>query len=312
VTHVWAVILGVVQGLAEFLPISSTAHLKLIPWLFGVRDAMLSSAQFDIALHAGSLVAILAALWRDWVDLILGALGSTSPALASDGVATDTRLGTDPADPTTVALRHPRLARQFLGFLLLTSIPGALFGVAFDQKLERLSTPDVPGAVPSGIDAQTFHYAPLVLGIALIVFGIVLWATDRYVKRSDPLEKMTWLKALLIGVAQAVALIPGVSRSGATMTAGRLFGLEREAVARYSFMAAAPIIGGAALFGLRHVPLHTLLSLDWVIGFLAAAISSVIVMRWMLSYIRRHSFSIFMWYRVAFGVLVIAVFFLRP
>jgi undecaprenyl-diphosphatase len=95
------------------------------------------------------------------------------------------------------------------------------------------------------------------------------------------------------------------------MTAGRLLGLEREAVARYSFMAAAPIIGGAAVFGLRDVPLAQLLSLDWVLGFVAAAVSSAVVMRWMLGYVKRNSFAVFMWYRLAFGAIVIAVFFVR-
>lgn len=292
--HLWAILLGIIQGLAEFLPISSTAHLKLIPWLFGVRDPMLSSSAFDIALHAGSLLAILVVLRRDWLDLFSAALGRPPVAAAARDV-----------------LAEPSFARKFLGFLLLTSIPGALFGVAFDAKLEFLSTPDVAGRVSSGVDASTFHYAPLLLGACLIVFGIVLWAADRFMKRQDPLESMTWWKALVIGVAQAAALIPGVSRSGSTMTAGRLVGLERPAVARYSFMAAAPIIGGAAIFGLRDVGLWQLLSLDWVLGFSAAAVSSALVMRWMLAYVRNHSFAIFMWYRIAFGLLVIVVFYLR-
>lgn len=292
-THLWAIILGLVQGIAEFLPISSTAHLKLIPWMFGVRDPMLSSTAFDIALHAGSFVAILIALWRDWVDLVLGALGRTPTGTKADVMA------------------QPRFARRFIGFLLITSVPAALIGVAFDSRVEKYSTPDIAGAASTGIDAQTFHYAPLVLGIAMILFGILLWAADRYVKRKEPLERMTWLNALFIGLAQAVALVPGVSRSGATMTMGRLVGLKREDVARYSFMAALPIIGGAAVFGLRHESLSTLLSLDWLLGFTAAAISSVVVMRWMLSYVRNHSFALFMWYRIAFGLLVIALFFAR-
>ena len=296
-THLWAVVLGCVQGLAEFLPISSTAHLKLVPWLFQVRDPMLSSASFDIALHAGSLVAILAALWRDWLDMFVAAFGGKVPDTGSE-LASD-------------SLKHPKFARKFLGFLLLTSIPGGIFGVLLESKLEYLSTPDVAGHAASGLDAATFHYAPLLLGVCLVIFGVVLWAADRFVKRADPLESMNWWKALLIGVAQAAALIPGVSRSGSTMTAGRLLGIERESVARYSFMAAAPIIGGAALFGLRDVPLAQLFSVDWVLGFVAAAVSSVLVMRWMLSYVKNHSFAVFMWYRVAFGALVIGVFFLR-
>jgi undecaprenyl-diphosphatase len=300
VTHLWAIVLGLVQGFAEFLPVSSTAHLKLVPWLFQVRDPMLSSAAFDIALHAGSLVAVIAALWRDWVDLFLAALGrpTSKNAPQAEYAAHD-------------PLSHTDFARKFLGFLLLTSIPAAVIGKLFESKIEFLSTPDVAGAVASGLDARTFHFAPLLLGIMLMSFGVLLWAADRFVKRQDPLEAMTWWKALIIGLAQACALIPGVSRSGSTMTAGRLLGLNREDVARYSFMAATPIIAGAAILGLKDVAPSTLLSLDWVLGFLAAAVSSVFVMRWMLGYLKQHSFAIFMWYRLAFGALVILVFFIR-
>jgi undecaprenyl-diphosphatase len=275
VGHVWAAILGLVQGVAEFLPISSTAHLKLIPWIFGVEGAypFLANAQasqaFDIALHAGSAIAILIALWSDWADLV------------------------------TDAIDRNRQALSFIGFLLITSIPGAIFGVLLDKKIEVYSDP------------AAFHWAPLMVGVALILFGVLLWAVDRYTRRAQPLEKMNWLRALIIGLAQAVALIPGVSRSGATMTAGRASGLSREAVAKYSFMAALPIIAGAAVFGLKDVPLSTLLSLDWVIGFVFSLISSVVLMRWMLAYVKRHSFSIFMWYRIALGILVIALFLIR-
>jgi len=275
VGHVWAAILGMVQGLAEFLPISSTAHLKLIPWIFNIQGAypFLADAQaaqaFDIALHAGSAVAILIALWSDWKGLVTDAIDRNRPALT------------------------------FVGFLLLTSVPGALFGVLLDKKIEKYSSP------------LDFHWAPLVVGIALIAFGVLLWAVDHYTVRKQPLEKMNWLRALLIGLAQALALIPGVSRSGATMTAGRATGLSREAVAKYSFMAALPIIAGAAVFGLKDVPLATLFSLDWVLGFLAALVSSVLLMRWMLAYVRKHSFALFMWYRVALGIFVIALFLVR-
>lgn len=274
-SHVWAAVLGLVQGLAEFLPISSTAHLKLVPWIFQIQGAypFLANAQtaqaFDIALHAGSAIAIFAALWSDWVGLVRDAAHRSTPAL------------------------------RFLGYLLLTSVPGAIFGVLLDKKIEVYSSP------------ADFHWAPLVVGVSLIVFGVLLWAVDRYTRRAQPIERMNWLRALLIGVAQAVALIPGVSRSGATMTAGRAVGLSREAVAKYSFMAALPIIAGAAVFGLKDVALSTMFSTDWVIGFVASAISSFALMRWMLSYVRRHSFSLFMWYRLALGVGVIALFLVR-
>jgi undecaprenyl-diphosphatase len=277
VTHLWVIILGAVQGLAEFLPISSTAHLKMLPWVFGAKDAFLFSTQFDIALHAGSFFAIVLALWADWSALLRGAVAREKASL------------------------------NMVGFLLLTSIPGALIGVALDKYVERFSTPPNPG-MPA---ADTFHYAPAVVGIALIVFGVLLWAIDHYVQRQEPLEGMTWQRSLGIGLAQALALVPGVSRSGSTMTAGRVLGLSREAVARYSFMAALPIIGGAAVFGLRDVPLSTLLSVDWVLGFAAAFASSVLAMRWMLSYVRERSFAVFAVYRVVIGLALLGLFFVR-
>lgn len=278
-SHVWAVILGLVQGIAEFLPISSSAHLTLIPWVFGIQHAYptLDTVQFDIALHAGSFVAIMLALWPDWISLAKG------------------------------AVRGNRADLRFAGFLLVTSVPGALFGVLLEDKV------------------QGAFRAPWLIGGSLIVFGILLWAVDKYAPTTgevvvgddspathhEPVDSITWFKAVMVGLAQAVALVPGVSRSGATMTAGRALGLSREATAKYSFMAAAPIILGGALFGLRHVPLNELVSLDWVLGFSAAAIASLALMRWMLSYVKHHTFTIFMWYRIGLGVFIIALYLLR-
>ncbi|MGV8082615.1 MAG: undecaprenyl-diphosphate phosphatase [Coriobacteriia bacterium] len=292
-SHVWAIILGAVQGIAEFLPISSTAHLKLVPWVFGVQDSypVLASAEFDIALHAGSFIAILLALWSDWVTLVKN-------ALRRQDRSREARRGAR-SDDTPHGLHDPRFARRFIGFLLVTSIPGGLFGVLFEGKIEKYSSP------------VNFHYAPLIVGIALIFFGVLLWAVDRFSAGRKTFADMKVSDAGWIGLAQAAALVPGVSRSGATMTAGRALGLSRDTTARYSFMAALPIIGGAAIFGLRDVSLATLLSADWVLGFIASAISSLLLMRWMLAYVKRHSFSVFMWYRIVVGIGVIVLFFVR-
>jgi undecaprenyl-diphosphatase len=284
---VWAAILGVVQGLTEFLPISSTAHLKLVPWLFGIESSypVLASPQFDIALHAGSFVAIVLALWPDWVHVFSGALRGINKNSKPDD----------------------RFQLRLLGFLLLTSVPGAIAGVLLENQVEAFET---PAHVVAG-QTVGFHYAPLIIGVSIIVFGVLLWAVDTYMPRGEEMRQMTWLQALLIGVAQMVALVPGVSRSGATITAGRALGLKRDAIAKYSFMAAAPIIGGAAVFGLRHVPIATLFSGIWLVGFLAAAVTSVAAMLLMLGWVRKHSFAPFAVYRVAVGLLVIVVFFVR-
>lgn len=299
-THVWAVLLGIAQGAAEFLPISSTAHLKMLPWLFGMNDPVLSSSTYDIALHAGSLIAILLALWGDWVDLVLSALGRPREQHSAGRAGfTEKRVEKRPGDFGPDPLRDPVFARRFLGFLLVTSIPGGLLGVLFESSVERYSTPAL------------FHGAPLVVGISLILFGVLLYVVDRFMAPGHDLDKMIVHQSLAIGLAQALALVPGVSRSGSTMTAGRAIGLSRQATARFSFMAAAPIIGGASLFGLRHVELSQLLSLDWVLGFMAAAVTSILLMRWMLDYVKNHSFAVFMWYRIVAGLLLIAVYFAR-
>lgn len=258
-THLWAFVLGIVQGLAEFLPISSSAHLALIQQVtvFHV-PALVDTVQFDIALHLGSALAILVVLWRDWVTLATG------------------------------AVRENGFERKLVGFLLLTSIPGAIFGVLLDEK------------------AAAIHN-PLVIATTLMVMGVLLWVVDTGAKRQEPIESMTWAKSLGIGVAQAIAIIPGVSRSGVTITAGRGLGFSREAIAKYSFMAALPIILGAGLFGLRHVPLHTLLSADWAIGFVTSFVFSFLAMRFMLDYLRKHSFLVFAVYRLALGTLVIVL-----
>lgn len=250
--------LGAVQGLTEFLPISSSAHLILIPNAFRL-PAIFGTAQFDIMLHAGSFIAILIALRRDWLALVRGALR---------GVRSDLR---------------------YCGFLLLTSIPGAIFGVLFEKQ------------------AESAFRAPLRIAAALMAFGLLLWAIDRFVTRMDGLETMSWAKAGLIGLAQALALLPGVSRAGSTITAGRALGLSREAIAKYSFMAALPIIGGAAVFGLRDVSAGTLFSAEYLIGFLAATLSSFTAMKVMLGFVRKHSLAVFAWYRLALGVVVIAL-----
>jgi undecaprenyl-diphosphatase len=262
-THVWAVILGLLQGLAEFLPISSSAHLTLTPWMFRLTDPVLASLQFDIMLHLGSAVAVLAALWADWRALAVG------------------------------AVRGDAFSRRLAGFLVVTSVPGAIFGALLEEK------------------AATVFRSPLVVAVALIVMGIVLYLVDRLVRREEPFDTLSWTRAAVIGLAQAAAIIPGVSRSGATMTAGRALGLSREATARYSFMAALPIILGAGLFGLRHVPVSTLVSTDYLLGFFAALVSSVLAMRWMLGYVKHHSFAIFTVYRIVLGVVVIALYFVR-
>lgn len=253
--------MGIAQGLTEFLPVSSSAHLTLLPWLFGFEDPGLA---FDIALHAGSFAAILVALRSDWVGIAKG--------LGRPGRTFEKRLAL---------------------FLVVTSVPGAVVGYLLEDQ------------------AATVFRHPLLVAATLAAFGVVLWAVDRFIESADPMESMTGRRALLIGLAQAFAIVPGVSRSGATMTAGRALGLSRESAARYSFMAALPIIFGATLFGLRDVSFAAMLKADWVLGFVTSAVSSFFAMRLLLAYVKNRSFAVFLHYRLALSAVVVAVAILR-
>ncbi|MGE5455071.1 MAG: undecaprenyl-diphosphate phosphatase, partial [Methylocystaceae bacterium] len=189
-----AIIMGLVQGLGEFLPISSSAHLILVPWLFKWTDPGLI---FDIGLHLGTLIAVLVFFWQDWIKLLKGAFGGTR--------STEGRL---------------------FWYLVLATIPGVLIGFMLESK------------------AETVFRSPVLIAIMLIIMGVLLyWADQRGKKRVD-LENIKLSSALTIGFSQALAIIPGVSRSGITMTTALLLGLKREEAARFSFLLSTPIIFG--------------------------------------------------------------------
>jgi len=262
---VWqAVVYGVVQGLGEFLPISSSGHLALLPWLFGWEDPGLA---FDVALHWGTLAAVLLIFWKDWIRLIgAGLLGRGSP--------TDRRL--------------------FWG-LVISAIPGAVVGKLLDKWAEESLR------------------APLLIAGTMAGMGILLWAADRIGRKTRMLEDMTLPRAFSIGMAQAVALVPGVSRSGATISLGLVEDFTREEIARFSFLMSTPIIFGAGLVKLPKM-VHDMRAgegaLTWTAlgaGFIAAAIVGAAVIRWMLDYLRRHTYAVFAWYRLGVAALVVVL-----
>jgi len=201
-----AVILGIVQGMGEFLPISSSAHLVLVPWLMGWYYAGLT---FDVALHMGTLIAVVAYFWKDWLKLIKAGF-----------------------------FKRPSTESNLFWYLVVATIPGAVIGYLFEQQ------------------AETIFREPLLIGIMLILLGVVLYLADKLTPSKKLLEEVRLGDSLLIGISQALALIPGVSRAGATMTAGRLLGLNREAAARFSFLMSTPIIFGAGVMQLRHLTLE--------------------------------------------------------
>jgi len=257
-----AVILGIVQGLAEFLPISSSAHLILVPWALGWDDPGLA---FDVALHWGTLAAVLAVFWKDWIRLI-------SAGLFNKGAQSDRRL---------------------FWALVVSAIPGAIIGKLLDRWAEENLR------------------APLLIAATLAIMGVLLWVADRVGKKSRDLTHMTLPGALAIGIAQAAALIPGVSRSGSTITVGLFQNFNREEIARFSFLMSTPIIFGAGLLKLPKM-LHEMQGghgpVTWgalAAGFVAAAVVGTAVIRWMLAWLRTRTYAVFAGYRIAVAAGVV-------
>jgi len=265
-TVLQAVVLGLVQGLGEFLPISSTAHLAIVPWLFGWTDPGLS---FDVALHLGTLAAVLAYFWRDWVRLIRAFFLTVF----------ERKIGVDPQ-------------RRLVIYILIALIPGAAIGFLLQEE------------------ASTIFRTPWLIAIAMIVMGIVLYAIDRWGAKRKGLNETSLLDSLAIGISQAIAIVPGVSRSGITISAGLFRGLTREAAARFSFLLSTPIIAGAGLLELGHM-LKGGLDLSFAVGVATAAVSGFLSIRYLLIYIQRRGYGIFAYYRFIFGAIVIAVWLIR-
>jgi undecaprenyl-diphosphatase len=274
-----AIVLAIVQGLTEFLPISSTAHLVLFPWLLGWKDPGLT---FDVALHAGTLVAVLAYFWRYWVEMVRMAVGSSE-----SGAARLEDAARGPSARTDVR-QNPRL----LWFLVIATIPAALAGWRFEHAAEEQLR------------------SPIIIGTALIVIGLFMWAGDWLGKRERDLGHVGFLDSMLVGVAQALAVIPGVSRSGVTMTAGLFRRMKRETAARFSFLLSTPIIAGAALkkgLEIRHAGLSHDMRLPFLLGALVSALVGYLVIAVLIRYLERRTFKLFVVYRVVLGVIVLVL-----
>lgn len=277
-------VLGLVQGLTEFIPISSSAHLVIVPWLFGWRNPALSGLPFDVALHMGTLIAVIVFFASDWGRLIGGWFRSI------------VRLNLNESADSRMAW-----------FLLLACIPGAVAGVFLE-----------------GLVTESFHVLPIpmasmiCMAIAIALLGALLLLADSLGRQRRPFTSIGPVDAALIGVAQAVAIFPGVSRSGATITAGLALGLERPAAARFSFLLSAPIIAGAglkSLYDLLSSPTGiTLTSSEIIIfhvGFVVAALSGFFCIKVLLTFLAKHSTRVFVWYRFALAALVLAVALVR-
>lgn len=285
-TIIQAIILGIVQGLTEFIPVSSSAHLIIVPWLFSWDDTVLNGLAFDLALHLGTLVALLTFFANDWLRLIRAGIASI----------VERKVGSDPN-------------RRLAWFVVIGTIPGAVAGMFAESKIEELF--HQPGAA---------HQSSAMIAMAIIIalLGGFLFIAERIAKHSRGMNQLAFSDAIWIGLAQALAVFPGVSRSGSTITAGLALGLERETAARFSFLLSAPIIAGAgakSMFNLYNqvrigaIPQSELILFP--IGFIAAAISGYLCIRFLLRFLQRNSTDIFVYYRWALALLIILVAIVR-
>lgn len=264
-----AVVLGLVQGLTEFLPISSSWHLIVVPELLGWHDPFLNSAGFDVMLHMGTLVALLLYFWADLWRYLRAFIRSLA----------ERRIGADPD-------------RRLAWLLLITIIPGALLGALGENFFDTFFR----------------EHSAAFLVVLMLAGAAILWLADRIGTQSRQLDGLGIRDAVVIGAAQALALFPGISRSGITISSGLYLGLTREAAARFSFLMAVPIIAGAGLWKGRELLGGGLAGSDiapLAAGFLAAVAAGVIAIVGMLGYLRRHSYDVFVVYRVIAAAVVV-------
>lgn len=271
-----SLVLGVVQGLTEFLPISSTAHLILAPWLFNWTadsDFQTVMVEFNILVQLGTTLAVIVYFAKDlWLMAmaILNGLRIGKPFQSENA-----RLG---------------------WLIVVATFPAALIGLLFKNFFESLQ-----------------HYPALVAAILLSAAGL-LFLVERYGKRERGLDSLMWVDAVLIGCSQALALLPGVSRSAATLSGGLTRGLQREAAARFSFLMSIPILiaaGAVAFKDLLKIPNFTSYLPSLIVGVVAAALVGFASIHWLLGYLAKRSMNVFAWYRIAFGSLCLIVYFLR-
>src|SRR5438552_17745615 len=264
-TTLQALVLGIVQGLGEFLPISSSAHLIVVPWLVGGPNHGLP---FDVSLHVGSLAAVVYALRGYWWRIISAALRGLVHGRPGEGEG------------------------RLFWLIVLASIPGAVAGLALGEA------------------AETSFRSPLLIATTMTVIGTVLLIADRGASTGAERRQVTVLDALLIGSAEALAIVPGVSRSGATISMALFLGYRREEAARFSFLLATPIIFGAALTKVPHL-LHAGQRGPILVGIAAAAIVGLAAIRILLAYVRTGDYRPFVYYRWTFAAVILVVYLLR-
>ena len=259
------IILGIVQGIGEFLPISSSAHLILVPYLLGWEE---SSMAFDIALHFGTLLAVLAVFFRDWWDLFMGACQKVIHGKDS-------------------------FNNRMFWYLVIATVPGALLGFLLDDLVEGV-----------------FRKQIWLIAGALAVMGVLIflgdhWA-DKHYKTETDFKHITLKQAALIGLSQALAIIPGFSRSGTTILTARLMGLSKSAATKFTFLLSVPIIAGASVLKITELEI----SLEVIVGIVTSFIVGLFTIKFLLNYIKNHDFSVFAIYRVVFAIIILVKYFI--
>ena len=259
-----SIILGIVQGIGEFLPISSSAHLILVPYLF---DLNTGGRAFDVAFHFGTLLAVLVVFFKDWWDLFIGAVNK-------------------------IFKKKDSRENKMFWYLVIATIPGAVFGFLLDDFIEEKVTDKI-----------------WLIDICLAIMGVLIylgdkWAEKRYKKQVE-FDKITLKQSFLIGLSQSLALIPGFSRSGTTILTGRLLGLSKEAVTKFTFLLSVPIICGAAVLKIFEL----VITKEVLIGIFTSFIVGVFTIKFLLNYIKKHDFSIFAIYRVVFAIIILVKYF---
>lgn len=265
------IILGIIQGIAEFLPISSSAHLIIFRDLFGIGTGLSDNLNltFDLALHFGTLLSIAVFFFNDFINMIKK--GFTKGIKDDQG--------------------------KILWYLVIATIPAGIAGVLFEDVIEN--------AVRSNF---------LIIALALAIMGIIIYLADRYSLDKRTIKKMTMKDAFLIGCSQVFALVPGFSRSGTTIAAGRLLGINREDAAKFSFYLSAPVVCGALLLELLDSTVWSLILVNlgtFILGIVISFVTGLLCIKYLLKYLQKHNFKIFMIYRLLLAIAVILVLIMR-
>ncbi|HEY8199502.1 MAG TPA: undecaprenyl-diphosphate phosphatase [Candidatus Limnocylindrales bacterium] len=266
-TILQALVIGIVQGLTEFLPISSSAHLILLPKFLGWDDPFLNSAAFDVMLHLGTLAGMVFVLWPDLVRIVKGGVASIR----------DRSIGDDPD-------------RRLAWLLLVSVVPAAILGAGLESFFDTF-----------------FRERPLAIAALVLIGAGALWLGERQGRRVRTLRDLRLRDAIVVGGAQALALFPGISRSGITIAAGLYLGLERPAAARFGFLIGVPVIAGAGIWKLRSLAGGTLdfQPLVLVAGVLGSAVAGFLAVTFVLRYLQDHSTAVFIAYRVVLAAVIV-------